>query len=151
MTLDHAIVLATAAHATQTDKAGRPYIDHPLRVMARLSDPDARIAAVLHDVVEDTDWTLERLRAEGFSEAVLAGLEAVTKREREGESYEDFVRRAAAHPIGRLVKRADLQDNLDPTRIAHPTDHDRARFEKYRRALAILDALESKESPGEVS
>lgn len=135
-TLERALVIAAEAHAGQVDKAGQPYILHPLRVMLRLSGADERVVAVLHDVVEDTPWTFPRLRAEGFSEAVLAGLDAVTKRR--GEAYEDFIRRAASDPIGRRVKRADLEDNLDPTRLAHPTARDRARFEKYRRALVIL-------------
>ena len=135
-TLEHAIALAAKAHEGQADKAGEPYILHPLRMMLKLGLPEERIAAVLHDVVEDCDWTLERLRAEGFSEAVIGAIDAVTKRP--GESYEDFVRRAAAHPIGRRVKIADVEDNLDPSRIHHPTKDDRQRIEKYRRALAFL-------------
>jgi len=139
--LEHAIALAARAHAGQVDKAGQPYILHPLRVMLRLEGADERVVAVLHDVVEDTLWTFEALEAEGFSSAVLAGLEAVTRRG--GETYDDFVRRAAAHPVGRRVKRADLEDNLDATRIAAPTERDRARFEKYRAALVLLDEVAS--------
>lgn len=135
--LARAIALATQAHAGQTDKAGAPYIDHPLRVMASVSGEEAQMVAVLHDVVEDTGWTLEALRAEGFSEAVVSGVDAVTRRE--GETYEEFVRRAAADPLGRVVKRADLIDNCDLSRIASPTEKDHARLARYRAALAILD------------
>jgi len=135
-TLEHAIALAAKAHEGQTGKAGEPYILHPLRVMLKLDLPEERMAAVLHDVMEDCGWTLERLRAEGFSEPVVGAIDALTKRP--GESYEDFVRRAAAHPIGRHVKIADVEDNLDPSRIHNPTKSDRQRIEKYRRALAFL-------------
>lgn len=135
-TLERAIAIAAKAHAGQVDKAGAPYMLHPLRVMLRLESADARIVGVLHDVVEDSDTTLEDLRAEGFSEAVLAGLEAVTKRL--GEGYMDFVRRAAADPIGRLVKVADLVDNSDLSRISNPTAKDLDRAERYRAALAVL-------------
>jgi len=137
-TLERAIAIAAEAHAGQTDKAGAPYILHPLRVMLSLSTDEERMVAVLHDVCEDCPaWDVERLRAEGFSEAVIAGLRAVTKRE--GEDYEAFVRRAAADPIGRRVKRADLADNSDLSRIAEPTAKDHERLAKYRRAIALLD------------
>jgi hypothetical protein len=100
---------------------------------------EARIAGVLHDVVEDSDWTLERPRDEGFSEVVLEAIEAVTKRPEEGgDGCEQFVRRAGAHPIGRLVKLADLRDNSDPSRITSPTPEHVARIDKYRRAIELL-------------
>jgi len=136
-TLERAICIAAEAHSGQKDKAGLPYILHPLRVMGRVSTDEARIVAVLHDVIEDTDWTPDRLRAEGFSDVVLEALDAVTNRT--GESYEDFVLRAAAHPVGRQVKRADILDNMDPTRISEPTERDARRMEKYARGLAVLD------------
>src|ERR1700687_5854496 len=97
-TLDRAIKIAVEAHAVQVDKAGSPYILHPLRVMLRQATNEPRIVAVLHDVVEDCPgWSFERLRTGGFSDAVLAGLDAVTKRP--GEAYDDFVLRAGADPI----------------------------------------------------
>lgn len=136
-TLERAIAIAAEAHAGQVDKAGAPYVLHPLRMMLALQTPDERIVAVLHDVCEDCPgWDFDRLRREGFSEVVLAALETVTKRE--GESYEDFVRRAGANPIGRAVKLADLRDNSDLSRIAAPTAQDMERVEKYRRAIAAL-------------
>ena len=111
----------------------------------RLTDPDARVVALLHDVVEDTGVTLDDLAALGFPAAVLAGVDAVTRRKdakEEEEDYFDFVRRAAADPLGRQVKRADLLDNLDESRIPNPGPEDYARFAKYRRALALMDELE---------
>ncbi len=135
-TLERAIAIAVEAHAGQKDKAGEPYILHPLRVMMSVATVAQKIVAVLHDVVEDTDWTIDDLRREGFSEEVLRGVNAVTHRE--GEKYEDFVRRAGRDPIGRAVKIADISDNLDLTRLPNVTDRDRARAEKYKRALEIL-------------
>lgn len=138
-TLERAIALAAKAHEGQTDKAGAPYILHPLKVMLRVSTLEERIAAVLHDVVEDTDITIEKLRGEGFSEAVLKAIESVTKIP--GEDYESFVLRAAADPIGRRVKLADLAENSDLSRIKNPTDKDHERVAKYRRAIERIQAL----------
>lgn len=142
-TLGRAIAIAAEGHEGQKDKAGAPYILHPLRVMLAQRDADARIVAVLHDVLEDVKgWPPERLRAEGFSEAVVSGVVAVTKRpDEEGdENYEAFVRRAAAHPLGRVVKRADLLDNLDESRLVHPlSEKDQKRLARYRRALSLLE------------
>jgi (p)ppGpp synthase/HD superfamily hydrolase len=135
-TLERAISIAAEAHSGQTDKAGSPYILHPLRVMLRLNTQEERIVGVLHDVVEDTPWTLEDLRAEGFSEEVLEAIDSVTNRE--GETYEAFVLRAGQNPIGRQVKLADLEENSDLSRIANPTEKDHARMEKYRRAIQML-------------
>jgi hypothetical protein len=135
-TLEHAIALAAKAHEGQRDKAGEPYILHPLRMMLKLNTMEERIAAVLHDIVEDCGWSLDRIRAEGFSENVIGAVESVTKRP--GEDYDDFVMRAAAHPVGRSVKLADLEDNSDLSRIKNPTQRDVDRIEKYRRAIAFL-------------
>jgi len=135
-TLERAIAIAAEAHAGQVDKAGAPYILHPLRLMMRMTTDDARIVAVLHDVVEDSAWTLERLQAEGFSDEILRGVDAMTHRA--GETYEAFVSRAGRDPIGRRVKLADLEDNADLGRIAAPTGKDHARVDRYRRAMELL-------------
>ncbi len=137
-TLERAIEIAAGAHAGQRDKAGAPYILHPLRVMLSVKEPAQRIAAVLHDVVEDTPWTLEQLRAEGFGDEVLRAVDALTKRD--GEDYLAFVDRAGRDPVARAVKIADIRDNMDESRIARDTDRDRERLEKYRQALARLGA-----------
>lgn len=137
-TLERAIALAATAHEGQTDKAGAPYILHALRVMLRLETTEERIAAVLHDVVEDCGWTLDQLRAQGFPEPAIEAIDSVTRRE--SETYEEFVLRAKAHPIGRRVKLADLADNSDLSRLSQITDRDRARLEKYRLATEALQA-----------
>jgi (p)ppGpp synthase/HD superfamily hydrolase len=139
-TLERAIAIAAEAHAGQIDKAGAPYVLHPLRMMLRMSSIDERIVAVLHDVCEDCPGcTLDRLHREGFSERIIDALQSVTKRD--GEGYEDFVRRSAANPIGRRVKLADLRDNSDLSRIAVPSERDLQRIEKYRRAIDLISRL----------
>ncbi|MBK3466299.1 HD domain-containing protein [Pseudomonas sp. A1230] len=135
-TLERAIAIAATAHAGQVDKGGAPYILHPLKVMLRMTTLEERIVAVLHDVVEDCEISLDDLRKEGFSEVVLSAIESVTKVP--GESYEDFVERAAQNPIGRVVKLADLEENSDLSRIASPSWEDLERIEKYRRAIGRL-------------
>ncbi len=139
-TIERAIAIAAAAHEGQLDKAGAPYVFHPLRLMMRMATIEERIVAVLHDVVEDSAITFEDLEKEGFSTAVLEALESVTRQP--SENYDKFVLRAAANPIGRRVKLVDLEDNCDLSRIAAPTEKDYARVEKYRRAIATINVLE---------
>ncbi len=134
--LEDAIEIAVRAHRGQTDKAGAPYVLHVLRVMLRMPDETSMMAAALHDVVEDTPHTLDLLRTAGFPEAVAAAVDALTRRK--GESYEAFVRRAGQNPIARLVKRADLEDNMDLRRIPRPTEKDFARLRRYRKAWELL-------------
>jgi (p)ppGpp synthase/HD superfamily hydrolase len=139
-TLERAIVIAANGHAGTVDKGGAPYILHPLRMMLNLSSTDERIVAVLHDVCEDCEgWTFDRLRGEGFPDHIIEALDSVTKRD--GEDYEAFALRAAANPIGRRVKLADLADNCDLSRISSPTEKDHARIEKYRRAIRSIRAI----------
>lgn len=135
-TLERAISLAAQAHAGQVDKAGQPYILHPLRVMLRVSTEEERIAAILHDVVEDTSITLEQLAEEGFSPTVVAAVEALTKRH--GESRMEAAARAAENRVARTVKLADNADNMDIGRIAHPTEKDFSRIHEYERVRALL-------------
>jgi (p)ppGpp synthase/HD superfamily hydrolase len=136
-TLERAIAIAVEAHTGQLDKAGRPYILHPLRLMATFSDPRTQMAAVLHDVVEDCGaWSLERLAGEGFPPEVVSAVDALTKRD--GESRIEAAHRAALDPIACAVKLADNADNSDLSRIPQPTERDHARLEEYRQVRAIL-------------
>jgi len=107
--LERAIAIATAAHEGQVDKAGDRYIEHPLRVMANLTGTSAQVVAVLHDVVEDTTVSFDKLREEGFSEEVIEAVDALTKRE--GETLEQSMARVRAIPLAVEVKRADIADN----------------------------------------
>lgn len=135
-TLESAIQLAAEAHSGQQDKAGKPYILHPIRVMLSVSTTDEQIAAILHDTVEDTDVTYEQLSAAGFSAEIISAVKALTKLD--GESRVDAARRAVKHPIARQVKLADVKDNLDISRIPHLTDKDHARLDEYKLVQEIL-------------
>ena len=141
-TIEKAIVIATVAHAGILDKAGQPYILHPLRVMAYLKSDEKqieekRIVAILHDVIEDTPMTYEALIAYGFSEVIIEALKSVTKIE--GESKMDAAKRTINNPIGRSVKLADLKDNMDLRRIKNPTEKDMERNEKYKEVRDFLE------------
>lgn len=136
-TLARAIEIAASAHVEQVDKAGQPYILHPIRVMLAVNTNEERMAAILHDVVEDTDWTMEMLRNERFPEEVLEAVVALTKMSKK-ESRIEAAGRAARHPIALKVKLADVTDNMDPSRIAAPTKEDYARLEEYKDVKTLL-------------
>jgi (p)ppGpp synthase/HD superfamily hydrolase len=133
---DKALQIAIRAHKGQKDKAGHDYILHPIRVSERCDDPRAKIVALLHDTIEDTDVTADYLREEGFTEEIVEAVLAVTRRE--GEEYNDYVRRAAQNELGRMVKRADLEDNMDIRRLPELTDRDVERLRKYLRAWQYI-------------
>jgi len=146
-TLERAIEIAARAHAGQCDKAGQPYILHPLRLMLAVDGLPARIAAVLHDVIEDTAVSIDDLRAEGFHPDVLNAVLALTKLP--GEARIDAAARAAAHPIARNVKLADVTDNMDLSRIPNPTEKDYARLKEYEQVRALLIASSLSDFPRE--
>ena len=134
--IERAIEIAISAHKNQSDKAGKPYLLHPLRLMLKMRTDAEMIAAVLHDVVEDSAWTLDDLRSEGFSEEIVAAVDHLTRRE--GQTYEDYVERAAGNRIACRIKIADLEDNLDATRLQEFSDSTIRRFEKYLKAWRFL-------------
>ena len=144
-TIERAVTIAAEAHTRQIDKAGAPYLLHPLRLMLQMETAEDRIVAVLHDVVEDSDWSLERLRREGFSRVIIEAVDSVTRRN--SETYEEFVLRAAQNSIGHRVKLADLRDNCDLTRIANPTEKDLERTAKYKRAIVLLEGQAQRPAP----
>ena len=129
---DKALQIAMRAHEGQKDKAGQDYVMHPIRVAERCDDPRAKVVALLHDTIEDSDITADYLREEGFTEEIVEAVLAVTRRE--GENYDDYVRRAAQNELGKMVKRADLEDNMDIRRLPELTDRDVERLQKYLRA-----------------
>ena len=135
-TLQRAIEIAVEAHKGQTDKAEQPYILHPIRVMLSVKAENERMAAFLNDVVEDTVWKLEDLQREGFPVPVLEAVEALTKRH--GESRIEAARRARQNPIARVVKQADVADNMDLSRISDLTEKDFERLKQYKAVLKIL-------------
>ena len=135
--LDRAKAIATSAHEGQVDKAGKPYIDHPMRVMNMGKTVEEKIAGVLHDVVEDSDWTFDMLEKEGIPKDVLDALRCVTKLS-EDEDYDHFIERVKTNPLAVKVKLNDLKDNMDITRLGEVTEKDLARLNKYIRAYRQL-------------
>lgn len=134
--MERAIEIALRAHAGQKSKDGSPYILHPLRVMGHMRTDVERMAAVLHDVVEDSNVTLEELQREGFPEEVLDAVKLMTHEH--GVSYEDYVERLKNHPLARRIKVADLEDNSDIRRLSGIEERDLERLRKYHRAWQIL-------------
>jgi (p)ppGpp synthase/HD superfamily hydrolase len=106
--------------------------------MARVQTIREKTVAILHDVVEDSDWTFEKLGQEGFPEDIILALDCLTKRQK--EPYEDLGRRAAANPLARRVKIADLEDNMDIRRMPEVADETKTRLEKYLKAWHSLTA-----------
>ncbi len=134
--LEKAIEIASRAHHGQTDRYGAPYILHPMRVMSRVQSDAEKIVAILHDVVEDTKWTFDDLRSEGFPDEIVQAIDCLTKRE--GEPYAELVERSAGNPIARRVKLADLEDNMDIRRMPEVTAKDAERLAKYLAAWRKL-------------
>ena len=135
--LDRAKAIATSAHEGQMDKAGKPYIEHPMRVMNMGKTIEEKIAGVLHDVVEDSDWTFEMLEKEGIPKDVMDALRCVTKLS-EDEDYDHFIERVKTNPLAVKVKLNDLKDNMDITRLGEVTEKDLTRLNKYIRAYRQL-------------
>ncbi len=136
-TLERAIAIATEAHKGQYDKAGNDYIGHPLRVMDMGRTEEEKIVGVLHDVVEDTEWTFAQLADEGFSQEIIEALKCVTKIS-ENENYDDFIERVKKNPLATAVKINDLTDNMDIRRLPYLSDKDVKRLKKYLKAYKKL-------------
>jgi len=137
--------LAARMHAGQTDKAGLPYLTHPMRVAGRLEDPEAQVVGWLHDTVEDTPLTLGEIEAR-FGPQTAAAVDAVSRRP--GEDWDDYLLRVQADPVARQVKISDLIDNSNLSRIPRVTLADVARQARYNRALAQLLAPEGEGAEG---
>ena len=135
-TLERAISLAAERHAGQVDKANAPYILHPLRVMLNVPDIEHKIVAVLHDILEDTTTTIDELYRLGFQTHLIDAIIALTKQE--GESRIQAAQRTVQNPIARVVKLADITDNMDLTRIQTPTMKDFERLKEYQQVRDIL-------------
>ena len=133
-TLNDAIALAVALHSGQQRLDGSPYILHPLRVMLKFDNWALQVVAVLHDVVEDCDITLEGLSNMGYPKKVLKAIDALTKRD--GEEYMEYVHRAAENDLARAVKLADLHDNHEPE--IYPS-----MAPRYEKAMAYIAAVEA--------
>lgn len=137
MDIEVAISIALKAHKGQVDKGGNPYILHPLAVMNRVETIEEKIVAVLHDVVEDTEVTIDQLRETGFSEEILEAIKLLTRAKE--DSYEEFIDKTLKNRIARNVKTADIKENMNLSRIQDPLEQDYTRLEKYKRALERLE------------
>ncbi len=137
--IEKSLAIALRAHTGITDKAGRAYILHPLRIMAKMTTEIEMSAALLHDVIEDSDITALDLISEGIPSVVVEAVLCLTKQS--GENYHDFVLRAKQNPIARKVKIADIEDNINVLRITNLTEKDLARIAKYHAAWHFLNDL----------
>ena len=135
--LAKAIILATKNHKGQVDKGGNPYILHPLRVMGKVKSLEAKIVAILHDIIEDTDITKEDLLDMEFPYKIVEAIELLSKPKK--EDYIHYIRRIKGNPLAKEVKMADLQDNMDLSRLNKITEKDLNRVEKYKKAYSILN------------
>jgi (p)ppGpp synthase/HD superfamily hydrolase len=131
-----ALTISFTAHKDQVDKSGMPYVFHPFHLAEQMTDEDTTVVALLHDVVEDTDYTLEDLKNMGFAPQVLEALALMTHTE--DVPYLDYVARIRENPIAKAVKLADIAHNSDSTRL-DPNDPRIGRWQaKYAAALRVL-------------
>ncbi len=132
-----ALALCFAAHKDQVDKGGMPYMFHPFHLAEQMPDELTTVTALLHDVVEDTPYTLEDLREMGFPEEVLTALSLLTHNDH--TPYLAYVARLKDNPIAKAVKLADLAHNSDPTRLDYQNERALMRAEKYKAARKLLE------------
>ncbi|MEK7433140.1 MAG: phosphohydrolase [Cyanobacteriota bacterium] len=135
--LKKAISIAVEAHKNQVDKNGQPYVLHLFRVMNMGKSNNQKICGVLHDLIEDTDWTFEKLEKEGFSEEIISALKCLTKKD-DNENYEGFINRIVVNKLAISVKINDLTDNMDIKRLDKLTEKDLVRLNKYLKAYQKL-------------
>ena len=133
--LQKALNIASDAHRGQLDKGGKPYIFHPLYVASHVDGINEKIVALLHDVVEDTDVTLDDLRNEGFSEEIICAINVLTKTD---DDYDNYLKKVKSNEMARKVKIEDIKHNMDGTRLKSITEKDKSRIEKYKKALGYL-------------
>ena len=135
--LFRAIEIAKKAHDGQTDKSGMPYIGHIMRVMNAGKTIDEKIVGVLHDIVEDTEWSFDALLEEGFPAHIVDAVKCVTRLTND-EPYEDFIRRIKENRLATAVKINDLTDNMDIRRLKEISDKDVKRLKKYHQVYKFL-------------
>ena len=132
-----ALKLCFEAHKNQKDKSGLPYVFHPFHLAEQMEDENTTIVALLHDVVEDTPYTIEGLRSIGFDNQIIEAIGVMTHDE--NVPYMEYIRQIKTNPIAKAVKLADLKHNSDLTRLDMITEKDLKRVEKYQTAIALLN------------
>ena len=135
---EKAELIARTCHLNQLDKGGEPYINHPMFVASQFADESSYIVGMLHDVLEDSNYTTEQLKSDGFSQEIISAIMLLTKKP--GISYTEYIINIASNPIARSVKIADLKHNMDLERIKNIKVSDLKRVEKYKIALQILES-----------
>ena len=133
-----AMKLCFEAHKGQVDKTGVPYVFHPFHVAEQMTDEATTVVALLHDVVEDTEYTLEDIAALGFGQDIVGAVALMTHED--DVPYLDYVARLKSNPLARVVKLADLAHNSDLSRLGKVDDETRRRLEKYKKAIALLES-----------
>ena len=140
--LEKSIHLAVNAHLGQVDKAGMPYIFHPMRVMQNCVGLEEKIVAILHDILEDTNTTIQQLEESGLPANIIEAIVTITKID--SESYHEFIKRVSNNKLATSVKKQDLLDNMDLTRLECIDDVAQVRYTKYEEAFTFLSAVESR-------
>lgn len=135
-TLDKAIEIAANAHKDQKDRYGKQYILHPLRVMLKFKTEREMIVAVLHDVVEKSDWTIPKLRQEGFDSDILEAVDLLTRSD--SQTYMDYINKLKGNSLARRIKIADIEDNMDPRRVDSPGEKDVKKLSQLSEAVHLL-------------
>ena len=135
-TLDTAVIIAAQAHQGQKDRYGVNYILHPLRVMLRFESETEMIVAILHDVIEKTEWTLEKLREQGFNDTVLKAVNLLTRQDE--QPYMEYIEKLKVNRIARKVKIADIEDNMNPRRMGTLSDENLEKLARLHKAWIIL-------------
>jgi (p)ppGpp synthase/HD superfamily hydrolase len=138
--LEQALALALEIHAGQTDKAGRPYILHPLTLMMQMDTDDERITAVLHDTIEDSGMTINQLQQKLNLPAHIAEAIDLLSHDKNEMDYDSYIERLRSNSLARKVKLADLRHNMDPLRLDQIRDKEAARLAKYHRAWRQLNS-----------
>ena len=135
-TLDTAVIIAAQAHQGQKDRYGVNYILHPLRVMLRFESETEMIVAILHDVIEKTEWTLKKLREQGFNDTVLKAVNLLTRQDE--QPYMEYIEKLKGNRIARRVKIADIEDNMNPRRMGTLSDENLEKLARLHKAWIIL-------------
>ena len=135
-----ALKLCFEAHKDQTDKSGLPYVFHPFHLAEQMPDEKTTVVALLHDVIEDTDYTLDDLKNMGFLDDILSAIALMTHDD--GVPYMEYIALIKKNPIAKMVKLADLRHNSNMSRLDKVTAHDRERAEKYKKAIEFLESFD---------
>lgn len=131
-----ALELAVEKHKNQTDKAGNPYILHPLHVMENVGSKEGKIVAILHDIIEDTDITEDYLLKIGLSKRIVDAVVALTRSK--DIDYQEYIKNLSSNPLAKEVKLADLEHNMDLKRLPTLEEKDLERNRKYQIAYHYL-------------